>query len=288
VAGSTPRRGTVVVFRDERSEEYPRHSKRAVESFRQTGLERGIELMDFVYALDPDWAELLGLYVRGGLYQRTVVPLSTRELCACAALAALDKQALLETHLRNAVEFGASKEDVLEAVLQSVTYGGFPSAIASLRTYAEIFPEMVKHGRPPIPASEGEMLSEGRYGPAVETTTHLYGEAYARTMLERYDRWDPDFSVLAQRFVHGGMYARTVVSAEMRELLAIGCLVVRNALPQLETHLRVGHRLGIGRAEMQEIILQMSAYCGYPYVVQAMASFERVAAEWDRESGPVA
>jgi hypothetical protein len=28
---------------------------------------------------------------------------------------------------------------------------------------------------------------------------------------------------------------------------------------------------------MQEIILQMTAYVGYPYVMQAMALFERVA-----------
>ena len=276
------------MFRDERSEEYPRHSKRVVESYRATGLERGIELLDFAYALDPDFAELLGLYVRGGLYAREVVPQSTREICACAALAATDKQAQLRTHLLTGVVYGATKEELLEAVLQSVTYGGFPAVIASLQTYASVFPEMVKRDRPPIPASEGEAMTDGRYRPAVETTTRLYGESYAKTMLERYDRWDPEFSVLAQRFVHGGMYARTVVDASMRELIAIACLTVRNALPQLETHLRVGHRLGLGRAEMQEVILQMSAYGGYPYMVQAMASLEKVAAEWDQEGGPVA
>jgi 4-carboxymuconolactone decarboxylase len=275
------------MFRDERSEEFPRHSKRVVESYRATGLERGLELLDFAYALDPDFAELLGLYVRGGLYAREVVPQSTREICACAALAATDKQAQLRTHLLNGITYGATKEELLEAVLQSVTYGGFPATIASLQTYASVFPEMVKRDRPPIPASEGEPIVDGRYGPAVETTTRLYGEAYAKTMMERYDRWDPEFSVLAQRFVHGGMYARTVVDAGMRELIAIACLTVRNALPQLETHFRVGRRLGLGRAEMQEVILQMSAYGGYPYMVQAMASLEKVAAEWERESGPV-
>ena len=36
------------------------------------------------------------------------------------------------------------------------------------------------------------------------------------------------------------------------------------------------------RAAMQEIILQMTVYCGYPYVMQAMASFERVAGEQEQ------
>jgi len=32
----------------------------------------------------------------------------------------------------------------------------------------------------------------------------------------------------------------------------------------------------------------VTVYAGYPYVMQAMAVFERLAAEWERESGPVA
>ena len=54
-------------------------------------------------------------------------------------------------------------------------------------------------------------------------------------------------------------------------------LYARNALPQLETHLVVSFRLGIPRVEMQEIILQQTAYVGNPYVMQAMQVFERVA-----------
>jgi hypothetical protein len=40
----------------------------------------------------------------------------------------------------------------------------------------------------------------------------------------------------------------------------------------------VGFRLGIPCVEMQEVILQMTAYVGNPYVMQAMAVFEGVAA----------
>jgi 4-carboxymuconolactone decarboxylase len=139
---------------------------------------------------------------------------------------------------------------------------------------------MVKRDRPPIPATPGEDPNDGpRFGPAVETATKLYGGSYAAQIFERYDRWDPSFSRLAQRFVFGGTYSREVVSPAMRELIAIACLTVRNALPQLETHVRVGFRLGLEHAVMQEVILQMTVYCGYPYVMQAMASFEKVASE---------
>jgi 4-carboxymuconolactone decarboxylase len=253
-----------------------------IESYRRTGLERTLETLELAYGLDPDWAELYSQYTRGGLYGREVVPQSTREICACAALAALDKQAHLRIHLMNGYALGATKEELLEAVLQSVTYGGFPAAMTSIKTYSEVFPEMVRRDRPAIPATPGEPSVGPRFGPAVETATQLYGEEYATSIFERFDRWDPDFSLLAQRFVFGGVYARTVVDAGMRELIAIACLTVRNALPQLETHLRVGFRLGLKRAEMQEIILQMSVYAGFPNMVQAMRVFEPVADAWEQ------
>jgi alkylhydroperoxidase/carboxymuconolactone decarboxylase family protein YurZ len=67
---------------------------------------------------------------------------------------------------------------------------------------------------------------------------------------------DPDFTELCMQYTRGGMYAREVVSPEMRELIAIACLTVRNALPQLETHVKVTFRLGLERAAIQEILLQ--------------------------------
>jgi 4-carboxymuconolactone decarboxylase len=268
----------VVVFRDERSEEYPRYSKRAIDNYRAMGLgDSMIEYLDTIYGLDPEWCELFMQYTRAGLYTREVVSQAVRETCACATLAALDKQAQLRQHLLGGVAAGASKEQLLEAVFQSVTYGGFPAVMSSIRTYAEVFPEMVKRDRPAIPASEGEPPTGPRFGPAVETATHLWGEEHVAGMFGRYDRWDADYSMLCQRWTHGGLYARTVVSPELRELMAIACLTARNALPQLETHLVVGFRLGIPRVEMQEIILQQTAYVGNPYVMQAMQVFERVA-----------
>lgn len=268
------------MFRDERSAEYPRYSKRVIESYQQTGIERGMETADLVYGLDPDFVELYMQYTRGGMYARNVVSQATREICACAALAAIDKQGQLRDHLICGHALGASKEELLEAVIQSVTYGGLPACVESLKTYASVFPEMVKRDRPAIPATSGGDPNAGqRFGPAVETARKLYGDEYGSAIFERYDRWDREFSRLAQRFVFGGTYAREVVSAEMRELIAIACLTVRNALPQLETHIRVAFRLGTERATIQEIILQMTVYCGYPYVMQAMAAFERIASE---------
>ena len=275
----------MAVYRDERSPEHPRYSKRLIESYHQTGLDRNLPQLERIYGLDPDWCELFMQFIRGGLYSREVLSQATREIIACGALACLDKQEQLRSHLQTGVAFGAPKEHLLEAIFQSVVYGGFPATHNSLKTFSELFPDMVKHDRPAVPASEGEPPSGPVYGPAYENAVMMYGEEYADGIVERFNGWDPDFALLAQRFVFGGIYARRVVDPKLRQLITIGCLTVRNATQQLETHLRVGLRLGIPSAEIQEVIFQMSAYCGFPYVVVARRSFDGVLAAWTAEQG---
>lgn len=269
------------VPRDVRSPDDPRFGKRVIESYRRTGLDRIGDTLNIAYGLDPDWAELFTQYVRGDLYSREVLSQATREIVACGALACLDKQKQLRSHLISGAAHGAPKEHLLEAIFQSVVYGGFPSALNSIQTFAETFPEMVKRDRPPLPATSGGRLDGRDFPPAFETASHMYGEAYAREALGRFERWDPDFAHAVQRFVFGGIYARTVVEPKLRQLIAVGCLTVRNAVQQLETHTRVALRLGASQAEVQEVIFQMSAYCGMPYVVQAARAFERVADDWE-------
>jgi 4-carboxymuconolactone decarboxylase len=275
----------VAVYRDERSPEHPRYSKRLIESYHQTGLDRNLPQLERIYGLDPDWCELFMQFIRGGLYSREVLSQATREIIACGALACLDKQEQLRSHLQTGVAFGAPKEHLLEAIFQSVVYGGFPATHNSLKTFSELFPDMVKHDRPAVPASDGELPRGPVYEPAYENAVMMYGQEYADGIVERFNGWDPDFALLAQRFVFGGIYARRVVDPKLRQLITIGCLTVRNAMQQLETHLRVALRLGIPPAEIQEVIFQMSAYCGFPYVVVARRIFDGVLATWPVEQG---
>lgn len=275
----------MAVIRDERDEQYPRYSKKVMRFVREIGLERSVAFLDMVYGLDPDFAELFAQYIRVDLYSRDVLPGSTRELCACAALSTLNRQEQLRGHLLNGLALGATKEELLEAIFQSVTYGGFPSTLSSIQTYASVFPEMVKRDRPPIPADAEALPAGPFFGPALENQTRLYGDERARASLDRFNRWDPAFGMAMQRFSYGGLYERTVVSPQVRQLIAVACCTVINALPQVETHARIGLMVGCKRDELKEVIIQMSAYRGFPFMIQAMQVFERMADAWEAERG---
>ncbi len=98
----------------------------------------------------------------------------------------------------------------------------------------------------------------------------LFGDAFSRTLFDELADWDPQFSQLFQVFVYGGMYDREVLDQRTRELAAVAACVVSNALPQLRSHSFASVRAGATVREIQEIVMQMTVYCGWPFVLQAM------------------
>ncbi len=96
------------------------------------------ELMTF---FDPELAAEIGNFVLGKLYSRSVIPWKTRQLCAIAALTVLYRPVQLRSHILYALQAGATKEEVGEAIVQVAIYGGFPAAIEALKVAKEAIEE---------------------------------------------------------------------------------------------------------------------------------------------------
>ena len=92
--------------------------------------------------LDSDWADLFRTYVLDGMYTREVLDHRTRELCAIAALAVLDRPGPLADHIKGALRNGATTDEVLESILQTSVYGGFPTALAGTRVFRAVLEEL--------------------------------------------------------------------------------------------------------------------------------------------------
>jgi 4-carboxymuconolactone decarboxylase len=93
-------------------------------------------------AVDPEWRKLFSAYVEQGMYRRGVLDQKTRELCAVAALAVLGQHGPLGRHILSAIDYGASREQVMEVLLQMSVYGGFPVTQAALVTYQQTLAEV--------------------------------------------------------------------------------------------------------------------------------------------------
>ena len=85
--------------------------------------------------------ELVTEYCWGAVWTRPGLPRKTRSLLNLAMLTALNRPHEIRLHLRGALRNGCTKEEIMEALLQTAIYCGVPAAIDSVRIAREVFAE---------------------------------------------------------------------------------------------------------------------------------------------------
>jgi len=100
------------------------------------------EHIERIREISPDFARINVEFPFGELYCRDVLDQKTRELCTIAALT-VEGHCLpeLKAHVKGALNCGASREEVVEVILQMIAYCGFPASTNALFIAGEAFEE---------------------------------------------------------------------------------------------------------------------------------------------------
>ena len=81
----------------------------------------------------PDFARMTIEFAFGDLYARDALDLKSRELIAIAVLAASGRAGpQLRIHVQSAASSGISKAEIVETLMQTALYAGFPAALNAL------------------------------------------------------------------------------------------------------------------------------------------------------------
>lgn len=81
----------------------------------------------------PDFARMAIEFPFGDIYSRDALSFRDRELVAIAALTAVGHaQPQLRTHVAAALQLGITKAEIVEVIMQTVIYAGFPAALNAL------------------------------------------------------------------------------------------------------------------------------------------------------------
>lgn len=91
-----------------------------------------------------DAFELINATLFGHIYQRPALDGKTRSICTIAALVARDKPNQLAGHITGALNYGWTKEQILELITQMLFYGGYPAAVNAMNAAAKAFEEYDK------------------------------------------------------------------------------------------------------------------------------------------------
>lgn len=91
--------------------------------------------------LAPEFAELIQTIARGRSYANPTIDLKTRALCTVACLVGMGHQTYVETWIANAMAAGATREEIVELMIQLFTYVGTPKAVTGFAAAKAVFDE---------------------------------------------------------------------------------------------------------------------------------------------------
>lgn len=91
----------------------------------------------------------------------------------------------------------------------------------------------------------------------------------------------PDLGRFIVEFPYSEIYTREEVDLKTRELCTVAALTTLGTIPQLKDHINAALAVGNSPHEIVEIIMQMTAYAGFPKAINAIMAAKEVFAEKD-------
>ena len=113
--------------------------KKGWNMLEKMGNDGGQRILDLLNDISPDMAKLTIEFPYGDIYSRPGLDLKTRELITIASLTTLgNAQNQLRAHIKNAIQIGCTKEEIVEVIMQMAVYAGFPACFNGLLIAKEV------------------------------------------------------------------------------------------------------------------------------------------------------
>ncbi|PHV02556.1 hypothetical protein CSQ88_06430 [Iodobacter sp. BJB302] len=112
----------------------------------------GERVVNSLRDIAPDLGRYIIEFAFGEIYSRPGLTLAQRELATVAMLSAMGNAApQLKVHLEAALNVGLSREEIIEVLIQTAVYAGFPAALNAVFAAKEIFAQYHAPSRPLAP-----------------------------------------------------------------------------------------------------------------------------------------
>ncbi|PRC93124.1 carboxymuconolactone decarboxylase family protein [Solimicrobium silvestre] len=100
---------------------------------------------------------------------------------------------------------------------------------------------------------------------------------------DRLSELDPGLERLVTDYAFGDVLSRPGLDIKTREMLTVAALTAMgNAPGQLELHMRGALNVGVTRAKLLEIVIQMALYAGLPACMNGVTAYRAVLAAADQ------
>lgn len=215
----------------------------------------------------PAFAGLTVAYPYGDVLSRPGLDLRSRQICTVSMLMAQGSlQAQLRFHMDGLLNVGGSVEDLVDLLVLATSTLGFPVAIDAVGIVRAIVKD---RGIAYTPAPTEEVGADER---------HARGVAALRELLDQDEadhaaaiaRISPAFARWSVDFAFGDVLAHVRLGRAETSLAIISMLATSgNQTSDLSAHIRGALRGGVAREQIVEVLIQLSAYAGFPTALNA-------------------
>lgn len=122
-------------------------------------------------------------------------------------------------------------------------------------------------------------MANDRYEKGLALMREMVGAEQADAVVARFRELHPDFERFVMEFVMGDLYARDGLDLKTRLLCTVAALTVMGRQDQLRVHIERALGAGASRRELEEVILQMCGFGGFPATWDALATAQTVFSE---------
>lgn len=109
----------------------------------------------------------------------------------------------------------------------------------------------------------------------------VMGDEFVDRALNNATEFDQPLQDLVMENAWGGPWTRDDLPKATRSLVTIAMLIALKAPNELKGHVRGALRNGASKEEVRAVILQATAYCGFPAALEAMRAAREVIDGWE-------
>lgn len=228
--------------------------------------------------------------VMGDLWCRPQLSRRDRSLVVVSVLMAQARDEELELHVANALNHGMTRVEVDELLLHVAAYAGFPAAMSSVRRVDAAYNRLEGHdprARRQRDAAEhvDDAVRDERAADVRRTLMGGRAAADPGTDLANMVALLGDVGTLAFRFAFGEVWSRPQLGRRDRSLCVIAILAALGQTHELSVHVPGGLHHGLTRTEIEEVMVQMCLYAGFPRAVDGMLATRAAFAKIDARAG---
>ncbi|GAA2431596.1 carboxymuconolactone decarboxylase family protein [Streptomyces mauvecolor] len=248
--------------------------ERGLAVLRTVGGQENPAVLDSLADIAPALGHMTVAFGYGDVVSRPGLTLRQRQIATVGALAALGNAApQLRFHIGGALNVGVSPAEIVEILIHTAVYAGFPAALNGIGAAREVF-----EARPEVAATpvDTEPLPGDRYERGLAKLTEVDGHAGDQVVASLRDI-APDLARYIIEFAFGDVYSRSALDLKSRELATIAmCTALGTAGPQLRVHIHGFLNVGGTREEVVEVITQMAGYAGFPAAINGITAAREV------------